>query len=72
VNSPYQVPSPFNFQIFVGIEMQCQYLCELVLSELDVNDYIWFISHNYRINMELDNLPVITNTTTFAEPKYDI
>lgn len=44
--------------------MQCQYLCEVQLTQLDVNDFQWFIQHNYRINMEIDNLPVIQNTTT--------
>ena len=43
--------------------MRCEFICEVELSEVDANDYRWFIDHNYRRELEIDNLPAVENNT---------
>ena len=42
------------------------------MSEINVNDFKWFTDHGYRINMELDNLPVVSTQSNDLTPGYPI
>lgn len=43
----------------MGINESCTFICQIDLDDYDVNNFKWFIEHDYRVNMLIDGLPLI-------------
>ncbi|CAD8178519.1 unnamed protein product [Paramecium octaurelia] len=61
-----------KYQIFMNYELIDEIICAKNFTQTEQNNLKWFIDHDYRVNMQIDGLPIISrdylNNTVIGVP----